>query len=145
MILKLDDFAVFVANWDNKADNIRHIQSILNIGYDSMVFLDDNPFERNIVRENLPAICVPELPEDPADYLEFCLQVDLCRRVGPNRRETFKQRIKAIRLLHQHATQCTDPVAMAALWNRKRATELQAWARCTSASGGATAAAPCLA
>ena len=71
MVLKLDDIAVFVANWENKADNIRHIQSILNIGFDSMVFLDDNPFERNIVRENIPAITVPELPEDPAEYLEF--------------------------------------------------------------------------
>ena len=69
MILKLDDIAVFKANWDNKADNIRQIQSILNISFDSMVFLDDNPFERNIVRENLPDVTVPELPEDPAEYL----------------------------------------------------------------------------
>jgi HAD superfamily phosphatase (TIGR01681 family) len=58
MILKMDDISVFVANWENKADNIRHIQSILNIGFDSMVFLDDNPFERNIVRENIPQISV---------------------------------------------------------------------------------------
>lgn len=71
MILKLDDISVFVANWENKADNIRTIQSILNIGFDSMVFLDDNPFERNMVRENVPGVTVPELPEDPGDYLEF--------------------------------------------------------------------------
>ena len=71
MVLRLEDIAVFVANWDNKADNIRHIQSILNIGFDSMVFLDDNPFERNMVRENVTGITVPELPEDPAEYLEF--------------------------------------------------------------------------
>lgn len=71
MVLKLDDISVFIANWDNKADNIRTIQSILNIGFDSMVFLDDNPFERNMVRENVPGITVPELPEDPGDYLEF--------------------------------------------------------------------------
>ena len=64
MILKLDDIAVFQANWETKVDNIRTIQGILNIGYDSMVFLDDNPFERNIVRENIPGITVPELPED---------------------------------------------------------------------------------
>lgn len=62
MILKLDDIAVFVANWENKADNIRRIQQILNIGFDSMVFLDDNPFERNMVRANIPDIVVPELP-----------------------------------------------------------------------------------
>ncbi|GAA5082868.1 HAD-IIIC family phosphatase [Chryseobacterium ginsengisoli] len=77
MILKLDDIAVFVANWENKADNIRKIQSILNIGFDSMVFLDDNPFERNLVRENLPDVCVPELPEDPAEYLEYLYGLNL--------------------------------------------------------------------
>ena len=71
MVLKLDDISVFVANWENKADNLRTIQSILNIGFDSMVFLDDNPFERNMVRENVPGVTVPELPEDPGDYLEF--------------------------------------------------------------------------
>lgn len=71
MVLKLDDISVFIANWDNKADNIRTIQSILNIGFDSMVFLDDNPFERNMVRENVPGVTIPELPEDPGDYLEF--------------------------------------------------------------------------
>lgn len=71
MVLKLDDISVFVANWENKADNIRTIQRILNIGFDSMVFLDDNPFERNMVRENVPGVTVPELPEDSGEYLEF--------------------------------------------------------------------------
>ncbi len=71
MILHLDDFSVFVANWDDKASNIRTIQETLNIGMDSMVFIDDNPFERNLVRELIPDIEVPELPEDPAQYLEF--------------------------------------------------------------------------
>ena len=77
MILKLDDIAVFRANWETKVDNIRTIQSILNIGFDSMVFLDDNPFERNIVRENIPGITVPELPEDPGDYLEYLYSLNL--------------------------------------------------------------------
>ena len=65
MVLKLEDIAVFQANWETKVDNIRTIQQILNIGFDSMVFLDDNPFERNMVRENIPGITVPELPEYP--------------------------------------------------------------------------------
>ena len=77
MVLKLDDIAVFQANWDTKVDNIRTIQQILNIGFDSMVFLDDNPFERNIVRENIPGITVPELPEDPAEYLEYLYSLNL--------------------------------------------------------------------
>ena len=77
MMLKLDDIAVFQANWETKVDNIRTIQNILNIGFDSMVFLDDNPFERNIVRDNIPGITVPELPEDPAMYLEYLYSLNL--------------------------------------------------------------------
>ncbi len=71
MVLRLDDISVFVANWDDKASNIRTIQGTLNINMDSMVFLDDNPFERNLVRETIPQIEVPELPEDPASWLGF--------------------------------------------------------------------------
>jgi len=82
MVLHLDDIAVFVANWENKADNIRQIQSILNIGFDSIVFLDDNPFERNIVRENIPGITVPELPEDPAEYLEYLYSLNLFETIS---------------------------------------------------------------
>ncbi len=82
MVLRLDDIAVFVANWENKADNIRHIQAVLNIGFDSMVFLDDNPFERNLVRENIPAITVPELPEDPAEYLPYIYSLNLFETVS---------------------------------------------------------------
>lgn len=77
MVLRLDDIAVFVANWETKVDNIRHIQSILNIGFDSMVFIDDNPFEREIVKSGIPDICVPELPEDPAEYLQYLRSLNL--------------------------------------------------------------------
>ena len=77
MVLKLDDIAIFQANWETKVDNIRTIQGILNIGFDSMVFLDDNPFERNMVRENIKGITVPELPEDPAEYLEYLYSLNL--------------------------------------------------------------------
>ena len=77
MVLTLDDIAVFMANWETKVDNIRAIQGILNIAFDSMVFLDDNPFERNMVRENIPGITVPELPEDPGKYLEYLYSLNL--------------------------------------------------------------------
>ena len=82
MVLHLDDIAVFIANWENKVDNIRKIQKILNIGFDSMVFLDDNPFERNMVRENIPGITVPELPEDPSEYLEYLYPLNLFEAVS---------------------------------------------------------------
>jgi FkbH-like protein len=77
MVLKLEDIAVFIANWKNKAENIQEIQHILNIGFDSMVFLDDNPFERNMVREHLPEVTVPELPDDPGLYLEYLYSLNL--------------------------------------------------------------------
>ena len=77
MVLRLDDIAVFIANWETKVDNIRTVQNILNIGFDSMVFLDDNPFERQMVRENIPDITVPELPKDPGEYLEFLYSQNL--------------------------------------------------------------------
>jgi FkbH-like protein len=77
MILRLEDISVFIANWENKADNIRVIQSILNIGFDSMVFIDDNPFERKIVKDSIPEITVPEMPDDPAEYLETLYGLNL--------------------------------------------------------------------
>ncbi len=77
MVLRLDDFSMFVANWEDKASNIRFIQETLNIGMDSIVFLDDNPFEREQVRRAIPDITVPELPEDPAQYLSHLRALNL--------------------------------------------------------------------
>ncbi|MCR5720581.1 MAG: HAD-IIIC family phosphatase [Lachnospiraceae bacterium] len=82
MILKLEDISVFVANWEDKASNIKLIQKTLNIGMDSIVFLDDNPFERNLVREMIPEITVPELPEDPALYLDFLQKENLFENIA---------------------------------------------------------------
>lgn len=102
MVLKLDDIAVFVANWENKADNIRTIQSILNIGFDSMVFLDDNPFERNMVRENVPGVTVPELPEDPGEYLEYLYSLNLFETASYS--EGDKDRTKQYQVEAQRVT-----------------------------------------
>ena len=68
MIIEYDDISVFKANWKNKADNIRDIAKELNIGLDSIVFLDDNPAERFQVNNSIPEVSVPELPEDPSEY-----------------------------------------------------------------------------
>jgi FkbH-like protein len=70
MILKRTDIACFIANWNDKASNLREVSRQLNIGLDALVFADDNPFERNIVRRELPMVAVPELPDDPARYPE---------------------------------------------------------------------------
>jgi FkbH-like protein len=66
MVLRRGDIACFIANWQDKASNIKAIARELNIGIDSLVFLDDNPFERNLVRQELPMVGVPEVPDDPA-------------------------------------------------------------------------------
>jgi FkbH-like protein len=68
MVLKRSDIASFVANWQNKADNIRAIAQDLNIGLDALCFIDDNPFERNLVRQELPMVAVPEVSDDPTGY-----------------------------------------------------------------------------
>jgi FkbH-like protein len=77
MILKEEHIAMFVANWEDKATNIRRIRETLNIGFDTMVFLDDNPFERNLVRQLIPEIIVPELPEDPSLYVRAVSELNL--------------------------------------------------------------------
>jgi FkbH-like protein len=68
MLLREDHIAVFQANWNDKATNIAAIARDLSLGLDAMVFVDDNPVERNLIREMLPEVAVPELPEDPALY-----------------------------------------------------------------------------
>ncbi len=111
MVLRLADIAVFVANWETKVDNIRHIQSILNIGFDSMVFLDDNPFERNIVRENISGITVPELPEDPAEYLEYLYSLNLFETIsfsGEDAERTRQYQVEAERSVLQKSFASED-------------------------------------
>jgi FkbH-like protein len=66
MLLREDHIAVFQANWRDKASNIAAIADELSLGLDSLVFVDDNPAERERVRQALPQVAVPELPEDPA-------------------------------------------------------------------------------
>ncbi|MDQ6668857.1 MAG: HAD-IIIC family phosphatase, partial [Thermoproteota archaeon] len=77
MVLTLDNIAIFIANWESKVDNIKKIKSFLNISYDSIVFIDDNPYERGVVRCHLPEITVPDLPEDLVDYLPFLYGLNL--------------------------------------------------------------------
>ena len=68
MVLKEGDFAAFKANWDPKPSNLREIAAELNIGTDALVFVDDNPAEREIVRRWMPEVEVVDLSNDPADY-----------------------------------------------------------------------------
>jgi FkbH-like protein len=73
MLLREEHIAVFQANWNDKASNIKAIAEELSLGLDAMVFLDDNPVERGLVRRMLPQVAVPELPADPALYVRTLL------------------------------------------------------------------------
>jgi len=71
MVLKEEHISCFVANWTDKATNLKAIAQTLNIGTDALVFLDDNPAERERVRQELPEVGVPEVGEEPADYVRL--------------------------------------------------------------------------
>ncbi|MDR0520108.1 MAG: HAD-IIIC family phosphatase [Clostridiales Family XIII bacterium] len=82
MKLGMDDIAVFKANWQDKAKNIREIADALNLGTDSRVVLDDYPAERGSVRAQLPEVAVPELPADAARVLPFLQSQNLFEAVS---------------------------------------------------------------
>ncbi len=68
MILKIEDFAGWRINWQDKVKNILELMTELNLGPQSIVFIDDNPVERARVRESLPEVLVPDWPKDPLLY-----------------------------------------------------------------------------
>ncbi|MBS0331485.1 MAG: HAD family hydrolase [Proteobacteria bacterium] len=70
MLLKEADIAVFQANWNDKPSNLEAIAGALDIGIDALVFLDDNGAERAQVRARLPMVAVPEVPADPASFID---------------------------------------------------------------------------
>lgn len=72
MVLSPDDIAVFEASWADKPGALRRIAERLNLGLDALVFFDDNPVERALVRRELPMVAVPEVPPAPEDYVH-CL------------------------------------------------------------------------
>jgi FkbH-like protein len=76
MVVKLEDFAGWRINWNDKAANIAALASELNLGLQSVVFIDDNPVERARVREALPEVLVPEWPDDKTSYASTLLQLD---------------------------------------------------------------------
>lgn len=65
MVLGFNDFVLHSINWDDKATRVASIASKLNIGLDSIVFVDDNPRERELVKGVLSEVCVPDFPEEP--------------------------------------------------------------------------------
>ncbi len=94
MVLKMDDFAGWRINWQDKPANIVDLMAELNLGLDSAVFIDDNPVERARVRETLPQLCVPEWPSDKRLYSEALLSLDYFDR--PFVTEEDRQRVQMV-------------------------------------------------
>ena len=68
MLLRPDDFSAIRMNWDDKAANLEAIAAELNVGIESIAFLDDNPAERDWVRSQLPAVYVIDVGDDPVQF-----------------------------------------------------------------------------
>ncbi|MGH6916124.1 MAG: HAD-IIIC family phosphatase, partial [Geminicoccaceae bacterium] len=92
MPLKLEDFSALRINWQNKHENLIAIAEELNIGIDSLVFVDDNPAECTLIEEMLPAVRVVRLPSDPADYGEVLLDLMEFEKLGITAEDRAKTR-----------------------------------------------------
>lgn len=76
MVLKLSDFVAWRIDWEDKASNIAKIAGELNLGLNSVVFIDDSPMERARVAEALPEVFVPDWPAEPTQYPRALHQLD---------------------------------------------------------------------
>ena len=98
-VLKIDDFAAFEANWDEKYLNIIKIAEKINIGLDSVVFVDDNPVERMNVRTNLPEVAVPEINgDDVSSYVKILDQSGYFEQINVSEED-----LKRTRSYHENA------------------------------------------
>ena len=109
MVLRMPDIVSFKANWEPKSDNIRQIANELNLGLDSLVFVDDNPAEIDIVRQFAPEVTTILLGPDPSDYVA---QLQDCRLFEPrsitveDAKRTQQYRTEADR--NAHLSSATD-------------------------------------
>ncbi|MBR2186595.1 MAG: HAD family hydrolase [Lachnospiraceae bacterium] len=90
MILKLSDIACFTANWSDKAGNMAYIAKHLNIGMDSLVFFDDSPAEREIIRRFCPEVLIIDVPPDPEDYITALDREDPFEWTGVTREDIIR-------------------------------------------------------
>ena len=114
LLLKRMHFATYRINWDDKATNIKEIAEELNIGLDSLVFVDDSPEERELVKQLLPMVEVPDFPEQPYELPVFFKKlVDDYFKVysitNEDKEKTQQYRANASRAQEQrHFTDFTD-------------------------------------
>jgi FkbH-like protein len=90
MELRKSDFAAWRINWNHKAENLVALADELNLGLDSFVFLDDSPQERDQVRQLLPQVLTPDLPQSPSDYAPFLSSLN-CFETSSIGKEDFER------------------------------------------------------
>ncbi len=105
MVLREEDIAVFVANWNDKGANIEFIARTLNIGLDSVIFIDDSPFERNLVRSVCPTVAVPEMPEDISDYISAIEESGLLEATGYSKEDFSRNQ-----MYREEASRATEQI-----------------------------------
>jgi FkbH-like protein len=101
MVLRQDDFISKRINWHSKVDNIREIADEIGVGLSSLCFIDDSPYERSEIRNALPEVIVPELPEDITEYADFiallpCLTTLTLTKEDKEKVERYRARQLAI-------------------------------------------------
>ena len=93
MVLRQGDFAGWRINWEDKAQNIIDLAADLNLGLQSVVFIDDNPVERDRVRATLPEVLVPEWPEDKTLYKDALLGLSCFESASVSREDRERARM----------------------------------------------------
>lgn len=105
MLLRPQHFAAMRINWNDKAQNLREIAAELNIGIDSLAFLDDNPAERESVRATLPEVTVIDLPKDPIDYAAALRDCPVFERLALSQEDQERTALYAAERESSHAAQ----------------------------------------
>ncbi len=94
-VLRFEDFSAFEANWDPKPGNLKRIAHFLNLGLDSLVFVDDNPVEREFVAAQFPMVAVPEMGSDPARFIEILERQGYFEALGLSREDAERTALYA--------------------------------------------------
>ena len=108
-VLRLSDFSCFKANWQPKSENLKSIAVELNIGLDSLVFVDDNPAEREFVSSQLPEVKVPDVGSDVSKFIDVLdegryFEVVILSREDLNRAREYEANARRLEVQAQFAS-----------------------------------------
>lgn len=141
MVLKLADISSFIANWNDKASNIKVIAKELNIGLDSIVFFDDNPTERALVKEFVNEVKVIDVPNDPAYYARaldqsFCFEWNQITKEDISRIQSYSDNRARNELLAycENYDEFLEKLEMQVIWERVSNVTLPRFSQLTNKS-----------